>query len=101
MCVQKPSQNSLPRAGNATFTFTPVGTATDPLKPSSALAIRTGVAAYAPFAGVAELNVATGSRGGYSKAGNVIPVDYQMKSALDTDPPGAYLLTLTYTLVAQ
>lgn len=89
------------RAGNASFTFTPVGTAVDPLKPSSALAIRTGVVAYAPFAGIVEQTVSTGGRGGYGKAGNVIPVDYQMKSDLALDPPGAYLLTLTYTLVAQ
>lgn len=89
------------RAGNASFSFTPVGTAVDPAKPSSSLAIRTGVVAYAPFAGVAEQTVATGSRGGYGKAGNVIPVDYQMKSDLALDPPGAYLLTLTYTLIAQ
>lgn len=89
------------RAGNASFSFTPVGTAVDPVKPSSALAIRTGVAAYAPFAGVVEQTVSTGGRGGYGKAGNVIPVDYQMKSDLALDPPGAYLLTVTYTLVAQ
>jgi hypothetical protein len=89
------------RAGNAAFTFTPAGTATDPAKPSSALAIKTGSGTYAPFAGVTELPVATGSRGGSGKPGNVIPVDYQMKSDLATDPPGAYVLTLTYTLAAQ
>lgn len=89
------------RAGNATFTFVPTGTGTDPAKPSSALAIRTGTATYAPFAGVVEMTVATGSRGGYGKAGNVIPVDYQMKSDLAIDPPGSYALTITYTLVAQ
>ena len=42
-----------------------------------------------------------GTGGGYSKTGNIIPVDYQMTSALATDPPGAYVLTLTYTLAAQ
>jgi hypothetical protein len=89
------------RAGNATFTFTPTGTATDPMKPSSTLAIRTGTATYAPFAGITEMTVATGSRGGFGKAGNVVPVDYQMKSDLAIDPPGSYALTLTFTLVAS
>ena len=77
------------RAGNATFTFVPTGTATDPAKPSSTLAIRTGTATYVPFAGVVEMTVATGSRGGYGKTGNVVPVDYQMKSDLAIDPPGS------------
>ncbi len=89
------------QANNATFTFVPTGTATDPLKPSSALAIRAGAAAYAPFSGVVALPVATGGRGGYSATGNVVPVDYQMTSDLAKDMPGSYALTLTYTLVAQ
>jgi hypothetical protein len=89
------------KAGSAAFTFTPSGTAADPIKPSSSLALRTGTAAYAPFSGVAILPVATGASGGYAKAGNVIPVDYQMKSDLNLDSPGAYLLTITYTLAAQ
>ncbi len=89
------------QAGNATFTFVPTGTATDPLKPSNALSIRTGIVAYAPFSGVVALSVATGGRGGYSTTGNVVPVDYQMTSDLAKDMPGSYALTLTYTLAAQ
>ena len=89
------------RPGDAFFTYTPNGTAADPRKPASALAIRTGVVAYAPFSGVTDIPVSTGTGGGYGKAGNVIPVDYQMQSSLATDPPGAYVLTLTYTLAAQ
>ena len=57
--------------------------------------------AYAPFSGVTSIPVATGTAGGYAKTGNVVPVDYQMTSSLATDPPGAYVLTLTYTLAAQ
>jgi len=89
------------RPGDQYFTFTPLGTAQDPRKPVSALATRTGVTAYAPFSGITDIPVATGTGGGYSKTGNIIPVDYQMTSALATDPPGAYVLTLTYTLAAQ
>ena len=90
------------RPGDQYFTFTPVGTGVqDPRKPVSTLSTRTGVAAYAPFSGVTDIPVATGTGGGYSKPGNIIPVDYQMTSALATDPPGAYVLTLTYTLAAQ
>jgi hypothetical protein len=91
------------RAGSPTFSFATTSTppGTDPAKPSSALAIRTGTATYAPFSGVVELPVATGTRGGYGKAGNVVPVDYQMKSDLAIDPPGSYTLTLTYTLTAS
>jgi len=87
--------------GDQFFTFTPVGTAQDPRKPVSTLAVRTGVVAFASFNGVAVIPVATGTAGGYSKSGNVVPVDYQMSSSLATDPPGAYVLTLTYTLAAQ
>jgi hypothetical protein len=87
--------------GDQFFTFTPAGTSQDPRKPVSALAVRTGAAAFAPFSGVANIPVATGTAGGYTKTGNSVPVDYQMQSALATDPPGAYLLTLTYTLAAQ
>ena len=88
------------RPGDQFFTFTPNGTAVDPRKPVSTLAVRTGVVAFAPFSGVTEIPVATGTGGGYGKAGNVIPVDYQMQSSLATDSPGAYVLTLTYTLAA-
>jgi len=87
--------------GTAAFTFTPTGTSVDPVKPVSALSIRTGVVAFAPFSGVTSIPVATGTAGGYAKTGNVVPVDYQMTSSLATDPPGAYVLTLTYTLAAQ
>jgi hypothetical protein len=89
------------RPGDSFFTFKSTGTAVDPKKPVSALSIRAGVASYTPFSGVTELTVATGSRGGYSKAGNSVPVDYQMTSNLDTDPPGSYVLTLTYTLASK
>jgi len=87
--------------GSASFTFSSTGTAVDPLKSVSALSIRTGVVAFAPLSGVTAIPVATGTSGGSVKTGNVVPVDYQMTSSLATDPPGAYVLTLTYTLAAQ
>jgi len=91
------------KADTAAFSFTPIAPAVDPnpAKPSSALSIRTGVVAYAPFSGVTSQTVATGTSGGSGKTGNKVPVDYQMTSSLNLDPPGAYVLTVTYTLVAQ
>ena len=87
--------------GAASFTFTPTGTSVDPVKSVGALSVRTGVVAYAPFSGITSIPVATGTAGGSAKTGNIVPVDYQMTSSLATDPPGTYLVTLTYTLASQ
>lgn len=90
------------RPGGPAFSFTPTGsTAVDPVKPVSDLSVRTGEDAYKPLVAATDVVVTTGSRGGYGKPGNVIPVDYQLTSDLALDPPGAYALTLTYTLVAR
>jgi hypothetical protein len=89
------------RPSDAVFTYRPMGTQTDPKKPVSDLSIRTGTSAYMPFLGIAELTVASGKSGGTGKEGNIIPVDYQLKSSSATDTPGQYLLSLTYTLVAK
>ena len=87
--------------GAAAFSFTPSGTAVDPVKSVSTLSVRTGVVAFTPFSGITSIPVATGTAGGATKTGNTVPVDYQLTSSLATDPPGAYLLTLTFTLAAQ
>jgi len=87
--------------GGPAFTYTPTGTQTDPVKSANQLAVRTGAGAYLPLAPAASLTVVTGNRGGSCTTGNTVPVDYQMSSNLATDPPGTYLLTLTYTLASQ
>jgi hypothetical protein len=87
--------------GGPAFTFTPSGTQVDPVKSASQLAVRSGTGAYVPLVPAGSLTVITGNRGGTGTTGNSVPVDYQMTSNLATDPPGSYLLTLTYTLASQ
>ena len=69
--------------------------------PASALALRTGTGAYVPLPTAGGITVVQGNSGGSATTGNVVPVDYQMTANLAIDPPGAYLLTLTYTLASQ
>ncbi len=87
--------------GSPAFTFTPSGTQVDPVKSANQLAVRTGTGAYVPLVPAGSLTLVTGNRGGNTATGNSVPVDYQMTSNLATDPPGSYVLTLTYTLASQ
>jgi hypothetical protein len=85
-------------ADNANFTYSGVEVVTKPCGDLSLSANGTG--AYAP---VTNLNreLARGEPGGNTAPANNVPVSYKLNTTLAGDPPGNYVLTLTYTLVAQ
>ena len=57
-------------------------------------------AAYLPVT-ILNQELIRGEAGGNTTAGNSIPVSYKLNTTAAGDPPGSYVLTLTYTLVAQ
>jgi hypothetical protein len=83
----------------STFSFIPARDGADPGKPSTALSVRTGGAPFAPVT-TSDQVLNSGSAGPVVAPGNTFPVDYRMGSDLNTDRPGLYTLTLTYTVTS-
>lgn len=89
------------KANAPTWTYS--GTATDPNKPASDLLfqasstdphISTITSTYTSVDSLTGQQVATGTRGGNIN----LTMDFRVLLSLETDPPGDYSLTLTYTL---
>ena len=85
------------RSTTSAFGFTPLRGGADPAKPTTALSVRTG---GAPFVAVTTSDqvLKTGKAGSVHAAGNTFPVDYHLASDLNSDTPGFYSLTVTYTV---
>jgi hypothetical protein len=74
---------------------------TTPNKPCGDLQLSpNGTATYAPVTVIAR-ELARGEAGGNTVAANNIPVSYKLNTTIANDPPGNYVLTLTYTLIPQ
>jgi len=85
-------------ADAANFTYSGVTVVT---KPCGDLSLSpNGTAAYTPITNI-NRELVRGEPGGTTTAGNSIPVSYKLNTTAAGDPPGNYVLTLTYTLVAQ
>ena len=90
-------------ADNVKFTYAPhlPGLPLDPIKSCSDLSLSpSNTATYVPVSTTAA-ELARGVAGGYNDTGHTIPVSYKLATTLAGDPPGAYTLTLTYTLMSQ
>ena len=85
-------------ADAANFTYSGVTVVTKPC--GDLLLSPNGTAAYSPVTNI-NRELVRGEAGGNTTAGNSIPVSYKLNTTAAGDPPGNYVLTLTYTLVAQ
>jgi hypothetical protein len=85
-------------ADSANFTYSGVEVVN---KPCGDLQLSpNGTAAYTPVTNI-NRELVRGEAGGNTAVGNSIPVSYKLNTTVAGDPPGSYVLTLTYTLVAQ
>jgi hypothetical protein len=85
-------------ADSPSFTYSGVEVVT---KPCGDLQLSpNGTTAYSPVTNI-NRELVRGEAGGTTAVGNSIPVSYKLNTTVAGDPPGSYVLTLTYTLVAQ
>jgi len=69
-------------------------------KPASDLSLSPrNTNSYSPVS-IVSREIALGGPGGAGDSGHSIPVSYKLGSTLTRDPPGAYQLTLIYTVMA-
>ena len=87
------------KSGTANFTFTPTIAGDTRSKPASDLNIRKAGGTFQALS-TTNVQVATGSAGGVSTAGNSFSMDYQVATNINLDPPGSYVLDVVYTLTA-
>lgn len=81
------------------YTAGPNGAATNPHKNCSDLSLKTGTdATYTPVT-LINRTLVEGEPGANTAPNNVIPVSYKLDTTLTDDPPGSYVLTLSYTLL--
>ena len=83
------------KAGAATWGFTPSAGDPDPLKPCSDLEWKSS----GSYAGLTTTDAQAGS--GSAGSGLTIGMDFRMLVSYVNDPPGAYSLTVVYTLSTQ
>jgi len=87
---------------NSIFSYT-AGSAgvANPNKPCGDLLLSpNGTANYVPVT-ILNRELTRGNAGGNTTVGNSIPVSYKLNTTAAGDPPGSYVLTLTYTLIPQ
>jgi len=89
------------KAGAANFSFTPTFGGDTATKPAGNLGFKLSAAGSYTAVTTSDQTVSTGSRGGYGTSGNSPVVDYSLSSNLNQDAPGAYSLTLVYTLTSS
>jgi hypothetical protein len=89
------------KSGAASFTFTPTFGGDTATKPAADLGFKLSSGGAYQSLTTTDQTVSTGSRGGYGVSGNSPSVDYSLWSYLNQDAPGAYSLTLVYTLTSS